>query len=133
MYGSDIVCNRLILFVLNNNQNNNKQNNDKNININKTSQITLSQSPSQISTQPQSSQISTQTPQTPSQITQTQLNQDNNINNINNIDIIDSNYVSPYSVSYSAFYYDHNTDPYISVYTNKNWLYDPWNTNLKYI
>ena len=49
------------------------------------------------------------------------------------MDILDTNYVSPYVISYSSFYYDHNKDPYIGIYSNKNWLYDPWNTNLKYI
>ena len=51
----------------------------------------------------------------------------------NKTDILDTNYVSPYAISYSSFYYDHNKDPYIDIFYNKNWLYDPWNTNLKYI
>lgn len=51
----------------------------------------------------------------------------------NKQDNIDDNYVSPYTVSYSSFYYDHNKDPYKEVFTNKEWLYDPWNINVKYV
>lgn len=60
-------------------------------------------------------------------------NKNKNNNNDNDKNILDSNCVSPYAVSYSSFYYDQNKDPYIGVYSNKKWLYDPWNTNLKYI
>lgn len=51
----------------------------------------------------------------------------------NKQDNIDDNYVSPYTVSYSSFYYDHNKNPYKEVFTNKEWLYDPWNINVKYV
>jgi preprotein translocase subunit SecG len=56
-----------------------------------------------------------------------------NVNTNNNNYILDSNSISPYAVSYSSFYYDHNKDPYEDIYTNKVWLYEPWIINKKYI
>ena len=56
-----------------------------------------------------------------------------NINTNNNNYVLDSNSVSPYAISYSSFYYDHNKDDYEGIYNNKNWLYEPWVINKKYI
>ena len=39
-------------------------------------------------------------------------------------------FTSPYAISYNNFYYDHNKDENINIYSNPNWLYGVWNRNI---
>lgn len=57
----------------------------------------------------------------------------NNIGNDVSYDNKLNSYVSPYAVSYSEFYYDHNKDFYEEIYNNKDWLYNPWNTSKNFV
>ena len=108
----------IILLILNNNQDVNKY---------------IDYTKEQFNTIPTDSKtiVSTSAPILSSSVSVLEPEKKNDKNN--KMDILDTNYVSPYAIAYSSFYYDHNKDPYIGIYSNKNWLYDPWNTNLKYI